>query len=37
MMARGHGSMACMAQEYQGDGDVDGPFYKINNTNVTNR
>jgi hypothetical protein len=27
MMAGGHGSMACMAQEYHGDGDVDGSFY----------
>jgi hypothetical protein len=28
--------MACMAQEYHGDGDVDGPLHKISNTNVTN-
>jgi len=26
--------MACMAQEYHGDGDVDGPLHKIGNTNV---
>jgi hypothetical protein len=29
--------MACMAQEYQGDGDVNGMFRKINNVNITNR
>jgi hypothetical protein len=40
MMIGGHGGMACMAcmaQEYQGDGDVNGMFRKINNVNITNR
>jgi hypothetical protein len=27
--------MACMAQEYHGDGDVDGSLHKIGNTGVT--
>ncbi len=35
MTAGGHGSMACMAQEYHGDGDVDGSLHKIGNTGVT--
>jgi len=30
-----HGGMACMAQEYHGDGDVDGLLCKIDNMNVT--
>jgi hypothetical protein len=34
MMARGHGGMACMAQECHGDGDVDGLISKINNASV---
>ncbi len=34
MMARKHGGVACMAQEYHGDGDVDGPLHKIGNSNV---
>jgi hypothetical protein len=29
MTIEGHGGMACMAQEYHGDGDVDGPLRKI--------
>jgi hypothetical protein len=37
MMARGYGDMACMAQEYHGDGDVDGPLCKRDNVSVTNR
>jgi hypothetical protein len=37
MMVRRHGGMACMAQEYHGEGDVSGPLHKIDNTNVTNR
>jgi hypothetical protein len=35
MMEGGHGSMACMAQDYHGDGDVDGPLHKIDNACVT--
>jgi hypothetical protein len=35
MMARRHGGMACMGQEYHGDGDVDGPLRKISNICVT--
>ncbi len=35
MTAEGHGSMACMAQEYHGDGDVDGPLCKIGNAGIT--
>ncbi len=34
MMEGGHGSMACMAQEYHGDGDVDGPLHKIGNAGI---
>jgi hypothetical protein len=34
MMMGGHGDMACMAQEYHGDGDVDGPLCKIGNANI---
>jgi hypothetical protein len=34
MMARGHGGMACMAQECHGDGDVDSPIHKISNASV---
>ncbi len=37
MMARRHGDMACMAQEYHGDGDVNGLLHKIDNVRVTNR
>jgi hypothetical protein len=36
MMAKRHGGVACMAQEYHGDGDVDGPLCKIVNASVTN-
>jgi hypothetical protein len=35
MMARTHGGVAWMAQEYHGDGDVDGPLCKISNVSVT--
>jgi hypothetical protein len=35
MMTGGHGGMACMAQEYHGDGDVDGLLCKISNVGVT--
>ncbi len=35
MTMGGHGGMACMAQEYHGDGDVDGLFRKIGNVGVT--
>lgn len=31
-----HGGMACMAEEYHGNGDVDGPLQKIGNTGITN-
>jgi hypothetical protein len=31
----GHGGMACMAQEYHGDGDVDGLLRKIGNVGIT--
>jgi hypothetical protein len=31
MMAGEHGGMACMAQDYHGDGDVNGPLHKISN------
>ncbi len=34
MMVRKHGVVACMAQEYHGDGDVDGPLRKIGNSNI---
>jgi hypothetical protein len=34
MTMGGHGGMACMAQEYHGDGDVDGPLRKIGNVGV---
>jgi hypothetical protein len=34
MMARRHGGMTCMAQEYHGDGDVDGSLRKISNASV---
>jgi hypothetical protein len=34
MMARKHGGIACMAQEYHGDGDVNGPLCEIGNVNV---
>jgi hypothetical protein len=36
MMIGGHGGMACMAQEYHGDGDrdVDGLLHKITNAGV---
>jgi len=37
MMVRRHGGMECMAQEYHGDGDVNGPLHKIDNVSVTNR
>jgi hypothetical protein len=35
MTMGGHGGMACMAQEYHGDGDVNGPLGKIGNVGVT--
>ncbi len=35
MMVKGHGGMACMAQKYHGDGDVDGPLRKIGNAGIT--
>ncbi len=35
MTVGGHGGMTCMAQEYHGDGDVDGPSRKIGNVGVT--
>ncbi len=35
MMVKRHGGVACMAQEYHGDGDVDGPLRKITNVSVT--
>ncbi len=35
MMVKRHGGVACMAQEHQGDGDVDGPLHKIANASVT--
>jgi hypothetical protein len=35
MMAKRHGGVACMAQEYHGDRDVDGPSCKIVNASVT--
>jgi hypothetical protein len=28
--------MACMTQEYHGDGDVDGALHKIGNMGITN-
>jgi hypothetical protein len=34
MMTKGHGGMACMAQYYHGDGDVNGPLCKIGNAGV---
>ncbi len=30
-MVRGHGGMACMAQDYHGDRDVNDPLHKIGN------
>jgi hypothetical protein len=36
MMAKKHCGVACMAQEYHGDGDVDGPLRKIVNASITN-
>jgi hypothetical protein len=36
MMAKRHGGVACMAQEYHGDRDVDGPLREIVNVSVTN-
>ncbi len=36
MMTGGHGGMACMAQDYHGDGDVDGPLRKIGDMYVFN-
>ncbi len=35
MTMGGHGGMACMAQEYHGDGDVNDPLRKIGNVGVT--
>jgi len=35
MTMGGHGGMACMAQEYHGDGDVNGLLRKIVNVGVT--
>ncbi len=35
MMVKRHGGVACMAQDYHGDGDVDGPLRKIVNANIT--
>jgi len=35
MTIEGHGGMACMAQKYHGDGDVDGPLHKIGIVGVT--
>jgi hypothetical protein len=35
MTVGGHGGMACMAQEYHGDGDADGPLCKIGNMDIT--
>jgi hypothetical protein len=35
MMVGGHGGMACMAQKYHGDGDVNDPLCKIGNANIT--
>jgi hypothetical protein len=37
MMVGRYGGMACMAQEYHGDGDVDGPLRKIGNASISNR
>jgi hypothetical protein len=34
MMMRGHDGLTCMAQEYHGDGDVNGPLRKIGNTEI---
>jgi hypothetical protein len=36
MMVGGHGGMACMAQDYHGNGDVNGPLRKISNASVIN-
>jgi hypothetical protein len=36
MMVKRHGGMACMGQEYHGDGDVNGSLCKISNVGVTN-
>jgi hypothetical protein len=35
MTMGGHGGMACMAQEYHRDGNVDGSLCKIGNVGVT--
>jgi hypothetical protein len=35
MTIGGHGGMACMAQEYHGDGDVNGAVRKLVNVGVT--
>jgi hypothetical protein len=34
MMVRKHGGVACMAQKYHREGDVDGPLHKIGNVSV---
>jgi len=34
MTMGGHGGMACMAQEYHGDGDVNGLLGKIGNMGI---
>jgi len=34
MMAGGHGGMACMAEKYHGDGDVNGPLCKIGDVDI---
>jgi len=34
MTTREHGGIACMVQEYHGDGDVDGSLCKIGNAGV---
>jgi hypothetical protein len=36
MMAKRHGGVACMAQKYHGDEDVNGPLHKIGNASITN-
>jgi hypothetical protein len=36
MTQEGHGGMACLAQEYHGDGDVNGSLCKIGNMRITN-
>ncbi len=35
MMVGGHGGMACMAQEYHEDGDVNAMLHKMGNVGVT--